>query len=92
MPNGMGHQGDTGELMHLTLHAKLCCAGTYTHEGAIGVMKESKRATSPRAVFGNATRDTQSKVIEACAQKEGMHAAIKHHTPVLYMFELCVSL
>lgn len=36
--------------------------GSYTHEGGLGEMKESKRSTSPRAVFGTATRDQQSKV------------------------------
>lgn len=36
--------------------------GAYTHEGGIGTMIDSKRATSPRPVFGSASRDQQSKV------------------------------
>lgn len=36
--------------------------GAYTHEGGLGVMVESKRATSPRAVFGTATRDKAAMV------------------------------
>ncbi len=44
------------------IDADTCSAGTYEVEGGIGPMKESKRSTSPRAVFGSATRDQQSKV------------------------------
>ncbi|GLI63074.1 hypothetical protein VaNZ11_005976 [Volvox africanus] len=36
--------------------------GAYEVEGGLGNMKESKRGTSPRAVFGTANRDQQSKV------------------------------
>eukprot|EP00201_Polytomella_parva_P004331 CAMPEP_0175073746 /NCGR_PEP_ID=MMETSP0052_2-20121109/20789_1 /TAXON_ID=51329 ORGANISM="Polytomella parva, Strain SAG 63-3" /NCGR_SAMPLE_ID=MMETSP0052_2 /ASSEMBLY_ACC=CAM_ASM_000194 /LENGTH=217 /DNA_ID=CAMNT_0016341701 /DNA_START=293 /DNA_END=946 /DNA_ORIENTATION=- len=36
--------------------------GAYPHEGGIGIMKESKRSTSPRAIFGTASRDQQNKV------------------------------
>lgn len=36
--------------------------GTYAHEGSMGVMKDSRRATDPRAVFGTATRDQVAKV------------------------------
>lgn len=36
--------------------------GTYATEGAIGQMKDSRRATEARAVFGTATRDQVAKV------------------------------
>jgi len=41
-----------------------CCAGTYSHDN---LLKDSTRSTSPRAVFGTATRDGQSKVTSAAA-------------------------
>ncbi len=37
-------------------------AGTYTQEGGIGPMVESKHSSLPRPVFGTATRDGQAKV------------------------------
>lgn len=36
--------------------------GAYKSEGALGDMKDSRRATSPRAVFGSSTRDAVSKI------------------------------
>lgn len=36
--------------------------GSYNKGGAIGVMPESQRSTSPRPVFGHSTRDGESKV------------------------------
>eukprot|EP00877_Chromochloris_zofingiensis_P009552 jgi/Chrzof1/4850/Cz15g01160.t1 len=36
--------------------------GHYTSSPALGEQKESKRSTSPRAVFGTSTRDGQAKV------------------------------
>jgi hypothetical protein len=38
------------------------CTGHYKTSPALGEQKESKRSTSPRAVFGTATRAGQEKV------------------------------